>query len=531
MKTTRITLCLLLCINLYSFLLGQTLPVRDLTFGAQGIVGMDLGWLQEYANAVAIQPWDSKIVVAVTTNEPTKTNSALLRFHPDGSLDTGFGIDGILPGFFSIISNRPTALLVQADHKILVAGNVGDQNMPNTSDFILARLLEDGSPDPTFGQEGVIFIDLDGWDNIGGALAIQAADNKIVLVGTSFSGFEAHVALVRLLPSGDFDNAFDADGKLSILIGDSSFSGAHAVALQGDKILAMGWASDGMTDPIAVVRFTETGALDQTFGIDGVAYLALHPALGDFGSALAVAPDGKIVLTGIIPFLASSDGGAMYVARLNEHGALDLTFGPYGTGHVYNNDCCFFNAPKILFQADHKILVGGSQSFGLGLSRFSSEGIPDSSFGFNGAYRDAFFPGSILKGMEDMVFQPDGRLLVAGSSGNTTTGHAGMALVRYELGTMVGNYSPGLEASHVSIFPNPVGDITTLSYFLPDYSAVSLHLVDGAGRRIQTFLQNAPRAAGKQREQLTFERQVAPGIYFLEMVTAGWTQVIRVIRQ
>src|SRR5262245_53348887 len=79
------------------------------------------------ATAVVIQP-DGKIVVAGYswfTDEPLATTFVLVRSNANGALDTGFSGDGVVEENFCTF-NYPAALVLQPDSKLLVAGALSD---------------------------------------------------------------------------------------------------------------------------------------------------------------------------------------------------------------------------------------------------------------------------------------------------------------------------------------------------------------------------------------------------------------------
>lgn len=105
-----------------------------------GTLVTDFNGSDDAARAIAIQP-NGKIVVAGTANNGIDDDFALARYNADGSLDTGFGIDGtgkITTGFFSGENDRVSAIALQTDGKIVVAGQTSDNGDPN---FALARYL------------------------------------------------------------------------------------------------------------------------------------------------------------------------------------------------------------------------------------------------------------------------------------------------------------------------------------------------------------------------------------------------------
>ena len=179
---------------------------RDLPFGGgDGIVFTELGLRvcdpalppgfcepAGGARAVMIQP-DGKIVVAgtalVVASIPGRDGLALARYHPDGSLDPSFGINGTVTTDFGDWTEARAAAL-QADGKIVVAG----MNIPSTGcerPFV-ARYNADGTLDDSFGVNGRTLTDFSplagpGCNGVATALAIQT-DGKIVAAGSASAG-------------------------------------------------------------------------------------------------------------------------------------------------------------------------------------------------------------------------------------------------------------------------------------------------------------------------------------------------------
>ena len=174
--------------------------VSKASFGVRGISTTDLGG-KDSGQAVAVQS-DNKIVVAGTSITSNDRNIGLVRYDPDGTLDTTFGTDG------AVISDLGgwdfgQAVAVQSDNKIVVAGTSITSNDRNIG---LVRYDPDGTLDTTFGTDGTTVTDLGGWD-FGQAVALQR-DSRIVVAGTSSDD----VALVHY---GSWDGAFfDDDGNV-----------------------------------------------------------------------------------------------------------------------------------------------------------------------------------------------------------------------------------------------------------------------------------------------------------------------------
>ncbi|WP_437648393.1 delta-60 repeat domain-containing protein [Sorangium sp. So ce362] len=126
--------------------------------------------------AMAVQP-DGRILVGARSAEAGSTDFLVVRFEPDGGLDTTFGEDGYalagLPGGVAV------DMALQVDGRIVVAGNVGERAASRPT---LVRFLPDGALDPTFGDKGVQALFL-GEENAVQSMTV-AGDGKLLVAGT-----------------------------------------------------------------------------------------------------------------------------------------------------------------------------------------------------------------------------------------------------------------------------------------------------------------------------------------------------------
>ena len=95
----------------------------------------------------------------------------LARYRPDGSLDATFSGDGTVPT--DAVWARSVA--IQADGRIVVAGAVSVAGELPHYDFALLRYTPDGSLDTSFGSGGMQTTSFNGWleDEIAAAVALQ----------------------------------------------------------------------------------------------------------------------------------------------------------------------------------------------------------------------------------------------------------------------------------------------------------------------------------------------------------------------
>src|SRR3989475_1320851 len=191
----------------------------DSTFGSSGIVTTPIGSLDADAAALAVQG-DGKIVVAGLAGNAMSQiwDVALLRYNANGSLDTdpitGFGGGtGIVTTDIGSSSNYANAVALQADGKIVVAGNAFANPFAGTSDIAVLRYNTDGTLDTAgFGNpNGYVTTNVGAFDN-GFAVAVQPLDGKIVVAGNADAGMGDRLALLRYNANGSPDSGFGTGG-------------------------------------------------------------------------------------------------------------------------------------------------------------------------------------------------------------------------------------------------------------------------------------------------------------------------------
>ena len=278
--------------------------------GGDGIVTTDVvAGTPDFAADVALQS-DGMVVTAGSIDVSAgNSDIVVLRYTTAGVLDTaGFGGgDGIVTTDIGGF-DAASALAIQSDGKIVAAGKA------NGVDFAITRYLTSGSPDTaTFGGgDGIVTTDINGTDTALD-LAMQT-DGRLVAAGESnTAGTDDNIALARYAADGSPDNAFSGDGKLETDINNDD--AAAGVALEsGGKIVVVGPTASGTVgspdEDFAVLRYTSGGGLDPDFDIDGIVTTAFGSP-GDEPFAVAIQPsDGKIVAAG-----EGSAGPAFALAR------------------------------------------------------------------------------------------------------------------------------------------------------------------------------------------------------------------------
>jgi uncharacterized delta-60 repeat protein len=323
----------------------------DSTFDSDGRVTTDFFGFTDVANAVAVQT-DGKIVLAGTASQNLTNDFALLRYNPDGSLDSSFDGDGKLTTDFSGGGDSAYGVAIQPDGKILA---VGVSNGLQSSDAAIVRYNSDGSLDATFGVGGKILEDLAGRGEAAFGVVLQT-DGKIIVVGSAERANSAASdgLILRYDSNGVLDPTFGSNGVVltGVLV-------SRAVALAPDgRIVVAGGASDpaGPGALFAVARFLKNGALDTSFDGDGWKTTDL-PGFDESATAVAVQPDGRILAAGSS---ANPDFSLDFaLLRYDVDGADDATFGTLGrvvTDFFGKSD----GVRGMVLQADGRVVLAGS---------------------------------------------------------------------------------------------------------------------------------------------------------------------------
>jgi uncharacterized delta-60 repeat protein len=259
----------------------------DSSFDGDGLVVTDFGAFESIAS-VTIQA-DGKIVAAGLSGPLEGFDDfALARYNTNGSLDANFDGDGRLTADFGS-NDYATGVAVQADDRIVAAGVTSAG--PEGLNFALARYNPNGSPDPSFGGDGRVAIDF-GAGERANALAIQA-DGKIVAAGVSFAGSGGNFALTRYRVDGSPDPSFGGDGLVTTDFGQDDW--AFDLTIQPDgKLLAVG--HEGQAH-FALARYNANGNLDSSF--DGDGRVLTDFGATDIAAGVGIQLDGKIVAAGL----------------------------------------------------------------------------------------------------------------------------------------------------------------------------------------------------------------------------------------
>jgi uncharacterized delta-60 repeat protein len=316
----------------------------------------------DYASATAIQPDGKMVVVGRQGVGAFGSELAVARFNPDGSPDPSFGNGGVI--YSSLADSAGSGVVLQPNGKILVCGNASVKTKGVTSDaFLVTRYNANGTLDSSFATRGTFTWDYGPGMDVAKQMALLS-DGSILVAGSVNGNLAggASASVFRLSSGGAIVTSFGTNGLFLTNPSNAGASaGAIAMAPDGDAILVGGTklsTPGGLADAGLIVAVTPAGRLDTSF--DGTGYVAtLGPGYSSLGfEGVAIQGSGIVVCGGGTGAQFQNGTGAV-VARYSASGALDPTFAT--AGYFTTGDSVQFDA--IALEQDGSLVAGGLQTY------------------------------------------------------------------------------------------------------------------------------------------------------------------------
>jgi uncharacterized delta-60 repeat protein len=336
----------------------------DNTFGTDGITDTIFAGFTFNPFGFAVQTNGDILVAGEAINSAGRILFGLARYTSNGILDASFGNGGLVTTLVGTRVDVPTAMLLQPNGKIAMAGFEVAQEGVATGQMSIVRYNSNGTLDTTFGTGGISLVT----DIITGpdALAMLSNGNYLAVghTGTGTAGVEVELSSKGVLLSKV------TPGTLAVAPS-SSQSGFFPTIFQGngDYIVAVTTCTDDSQcrgTKIGLSRFLETGKVDTTF--NAISFESFDPnQTTSVGKAITLQANGKIVVGGLINLDSPILGG---LARLDANGELDTTF---GTTNSFGG-CCTVTSEQtvtgLLIQTDGNIVAIGELNGDLALARY-----------------------------------------------------------------------------------------------------------------------------------------------------------------
>jgi uncharacterized delta-60 repeat protein len=300
----------------------------DTSFDGDGYVQIDASQLEltsaqsSSASSVTVQS-DGKLVIGANISNRSDNNShaAVIRLNSNGSLDNGFGGNGIAAFQLEAAGfTTTTNALLQSDGNIFVVGTASrDINTNYRTDILAFRLLgSNGSLDATFNGGSLLTLapstrernTIKNFDSAGNA-TLQT-DGKIVIAGTASDDAFTYqdVFVLRLNADGIYDSTFDGNGVVLTDINGGDDAAIDLAIQKNGKIVAVGYADKfaSVDNDSLILRYAADGSLDTTWNSTGKLTIDSGASGGEEASSIAVQQDDKLLI-------AASDGAATFNAR------------------------------------------------------------------------------------------------------------------------------------------------------------------------------------------------------------------------
>lgn len=460
------------------------------------------------------------MLVALTANQ--------LAAQAPGTLDPDFGSNGVV---FDQLA--PGALELTTEIVALPNGGAYQIGYTvNPADVLIFKTLPNGFPDPSFGNQGLLLIDITlGGDEIGTAMHLLPNGNLLVVGGLD-NGPGADAFITRILPDGSIDPDFGTNGFTMFNGGAQMNAIAYGIDTMSDgSIIALAMVESVSTnEDVGVFKFTPDGHPVQSFGSNGSMIFDLFTNAKDIPTDLEILPDDRMVISahsetdirvGVVMMLNSfgliensfngtgkvvynigdanqtlnavaAHDGAIYAAgfvgtvtnyngivlKLNLDGSYNTDFASEGvlTSDIGESNGIIFTDVKV-FDSGHVLATGHAVGVSINSAYamlLTEDGDPEFDFAPQGnVYLDLGVDIVEIQSVAAAI-QPDGGILMTGYLNSTEFPNTNCYLLRlHSLESGTGIFESAEERISVKVYPNPASD-----YFRIDASGSTVERID-----------------------------------------------------
>lgn len=272
----------------------------DSSFGTAGHVEVDLTeplsgiFGAFFPSALAIDDEDRVVLVGRTS-----VRAAVMRIDVDGLFDETFGDDGVVSFDFGGRSPSFADVAVGRDGTLFAVGSI--DHTAGFTNMVVAKIGNDGRIDASFGDGGIVSIDVDrtgGWDDAATSVALRRDGGIVVAGNKAWVAGGVDTAVVQLLGDGRFDEGFGDNGIVRVLRSSDEFllnrDPDVAIGRDGRIVVTAERLGGSVGGGTVLVRMLDDGSIDRGFGEAGIVLLRSGPPQG----TLALTSDGRILFQG-----------------------------------------------------------------------------------------------------------------------------------------------------------------------------------------------------------------------------------------
>jgi|GEM_PF-1261570 len=460
----------------------------DLSFGTEGVVTTDIENSEELLSSV-VQQNDQKLIVSgITSINNNLSKPYLVRYMPDGSLDSSFGNNGILVADYAEGYCEHVNLLLDEEQNILTGGKFSNSQ---SQTYKIAKYNANGELINSFGTNGVLTI-----PNGNFAKMLVLADNSLLFLKLTAND---KIGFFHYFEDGTLDPNFGIDGIAISNFSGGSFTISELKIDSENNFFVSGIRANSFTADIILLKFLPTGYLDINFGDNGLTTKSLESidAVNFRNPSFDFTNNQNIVIAGSYGYctLQLEPFFKQYFIRFLSDGQPDLNFGNNGTRLLSETG---FSISQLIIQENQRMLAIGSTTdcFELGVYNVKRY--------FSGGYRDYSF----ILGLEFVdsktIVQTDGKIVGAGITA-PLSGPQNILVARFNNSQLS---VPNFKNQITTIYPNPSNGIFTIERELFSENE-QYEITDIAGKTI------ASGELTEKQSQLNLTAAQS-GVYFLK---------------
>ncbi|WP_395066901.1 T9SS type A sorting domain-containing protein [Flavobacterium sp.] len=444
-------------------------------------------------------------------------NDGLSSINYNGTNDTSFGTNGKL--FF----NNSTETFLTKGAKIYngfvyIFGQVSSNANSTNKNIFIAKISTSGVFDTTFGQNGLVKLDLGTNNEIINDIVINT-DGKLLTIGNK----DNLIFVTKIDTNGILDVSFNNVGFKSFPLNAGEISiGASIYNYLGNYIL-VGSTTQALKH-LVFLNIDATGNLISTYGTNGIKTVTLSSP-GETGGYSIV--NSKIISDNIyIVYYFSWSFNNQY-NRLVKYNLASDVYTTLNYVPLFSFDYTFDSDENIYTTGINRCSPATSSNCNrnYSITKLLPTGVLDTSFSSTGNYEYNFFPGDLISDDQSSILyqHSDGKKVVAGYIFNPYsplgTGTTGFSVIRV-MNSALSSTNFDIDSAF-SLSPNPAEKELNIS-IKQDINISKIDIIDINGRAF--ISQNS------DFEKVNVEN-LQQGIYFLKISYDDKNEILKFLKK